>query len=152
MRPPNASSIPLRGSDAQPGTRCCMPRMRGSFAVNTEKPFEMPGRNVPDAGATASLMQYLGSWGGMLALLHMGQLGELLRTLRTAIAMAQRNGNNLWFFAFTGIEAWLRTLTLDFDGARRLCEPILEQDLERAARTPKAHGPAFPRVCRNRVG
>ena len=52
--------------------------------------------------------------------------------------MAQRNGNNLWFFAFTGIEAWLRTLTFDFDGARRLCEPILEQCLERAARTPKA--------------
>jgi DNA-binding winged helix-turn-helix (wHTH) protein/tetratricopeptide (TPR) repeat protein len=93
---------------------------------------------IPKAGATTSLMQYLGWWGEMLALLHMGQLGELLRVLRTAIAMAQRNGNNLWFFAFTGIEAWLRILTSDFDGARRLCEPILQAGLGWAARTPKA--------------
>ncbi len=93
---------------------------------------------IPGAGATTSLMQYLGWWGEMLALLHMGQLGELLQALRTAIAMAQRNGNNLWLFAFTGIEAWLRTLTSDFDGARGLCEPILRRVLERAARTPKA--------------
>ena len=93
---------------------------------------------IREAGPTTSLIQYLCQWGGMLALLHMGQLGELLRAVRTAIAMAQRNGNDLCFFAFTGVEAWLRTLTSDFDGARRLCEPILRRGLERAARTPKA--------------
>ncbi len=93
---------------------------------------------ISEAGAgAANLSQYLGSWGRMLALLHMGQLGELLRALRTAIATAQRNGNNLWLFAFTGIEAWLRSLVSDFDGARKLCKATLRQDLGQAARTPR---------------
>jgi hypothetical protein len=93
---------------------------------------------VPAAGAPTSLLQYQSSWGGMLALLHIGQFGKLLQAVRTAKAMAERNGNNLWFYAFTGIEAWLRTLTSDFDGAQRLCEPILRHGLGRDARTPKA--------------
>lgn len=129
---------PVRGSDAPPGNEMLYASHARIFRGEYREALRNAKANIPDAGATTGLMQYLNSWGGMLALLHMGQLGELLGTLRPAIAMAQKNGNNLWCCAFTGIEAWLRTLTFDFEGARRLCEPILGQCLERAARTPKA--------------
>ena len=66
----------------------------------------------------------------------MGHLGRLLQDVRRAIAVAQRNGNNLWVSAFAGIEAWLRTLCFDFDGARKLCESVLTCGRERANRTP----------------
>jgi hypothetical protein len=35
------------------------------------------------------------------------------------------------------LEAWLRTLALDFEGARRLCEITLRTETERTARQPK---------------
>ena len=129
---------PALGTDAPVGNEMLYASHARIFRGDYREALRNAEAGIPEAGATTSLMQYLGLWGGMLALLHMGQLGELLRALRTAIAMAQRNGNKLWFFAFTGIEAWLRTLTSDFDGARRLCEPILKLGLGRAGRTPKA--------------
>ena len=90
------------------------------------------------AAANASLTQYLGSWGAMLARLHMGQFGEVLENVRAATAMARRNGNGLWFTAFTGIESGLRTLVLDFEGARRICEGVLKSGLDPLARTPRS--------------
>lgn len=129
---------PLRGSDAPAGNEMLYASHARIFRGQYREALRNAQGGVSEAGATTSLMQYLGSWGGMLALLHMGQFGELLRVVRSATAMAQRNGNNLWFFAFTGVEAWLRSLTLDFEGARRLSKLILKGDLGRAARTPKA--------------
>jgi len=90
------------------------------------------------AAATTSLTQYLGSWGAMLARLHLGQLGNVLESSRAATGIARRNGNALWFAAFTGIESGLRTLVLDFEGARRLCEGVLKSSLDPLARTPKS--------------
>ncbi|MGB9256382.1 MAG: AAA family ATPase [Candidatus Korobacteraceae bacterium] len=90
------------------------------------------------AAGNSSLTQYLGAWGAMLSLLHMGQFGKVLEAVRAATTMARRNGNALWFPAFTGVEAGLRTLVLDFEGARRLCESILKSDLDSIARTPKS--------------
>jgi len=90
------------------------------------------------AAATTSLTQYLGSWGAMLCQLHMGQFGKVLESVRAATAMARRNENALWLAAFTGIESGLRTLVLDFEGARRLCEGVLKLRLGALARTPKS--------------
>jgi len=94
--------------------------------------------NMPKIAQTSSLIAYLSTWGGALALLHTGEFGELLRVLRTVLETARKNGNSLWLAAFTGIEAWLRTLVLDFEGARRVSESILPMCTGRSARTPRA--------------
>jgi tetratricopeptide (TPR) repeat protein len=40
--------------------------------------------------------------------------------------MAEKNGNDPWLFNFR--EAWLRMLTLDFEGSARVCEAILQTE------------------------
>ena len=57
-----------------------------------------------------------------LALLYSGRLGELVQLLRTGRDLAETNGNEPWLFVFR--EAWLRTVMLDFAGARELCEAM----------------------------
>lgn len=108
--------------------------MQGEYtdALQTVQP------NPPNMAQVSGLMTYLSTWGGTLALLHRGEFGELLRVLRTVLETARKNGNNLWLGAFTGIEAWLRTLVSDFEGARGLCESVLPTCIGRPARTPKA--------------
>jgi len=61
--------------------------------------------------------------GKTVALLHLGQFGEVLRIIRLAEEAAGKNGNDPWLFKFR--EAWLRMLSLDFGGARRLGESIV---------------------------
>lgn len=108
--------------------------MQGEYgdALQTVQP------NAPNMAQASSLMTYLSTWGGALALLHKGEFGELLRVLRTILETARKNGNNLWLGAFTGVEAWLRTLASDFEGARGLCESVLPMCIGRPARTPKS--------------
>ncbi len=129
---------PVLGTDAPAGYEMLYASQSRIFRGDYSEAVRTSEAGISEAAGTTSLMRYLGSWGGMLARLHMGQFGELLQALRTAITMAERNGNKLWFSAYTGIEAWLRTLTSDFVGARKLCEPVLRLGPERAARTPKA--------------
>jgi tetratricopeptide (TPR) repeat protein len=79
---------------------------------------------IPKIDETSSLMAYHFALGGkMFALLCLGRFGEVLRIVRAAKAMAEKNGNDPWLFNFR--EAWLRILAFDFAGARRLCESIL---------------------------
>jgi DNA-binding winged helix-turn-helix (wHTH) protein len=108
--------------------------MQGEYAdaLQTVQP------NTSNMAQASSLMTYLSTWGGTLALLHRGEFGELLRVLRAVLETARKNGNNLWLGAFTGIEAWLRTLVSDFEGARKLCETVMPMCIGRSARTPKA--------------
>jgi len=101
------------------------------FALNAEDKV----RNVT---GSSGLIGNLGAWGKSLALLHMGQLGELVVTLRTLIDAAEKNGNRLWFCAFSGMEAWLRTLAFDFQGARQLCDTVLPMCTGNPGRTPRA--------------
>lgn len=101
------------------------------FALNAEDKV----RNVTGSGG---LIGNLGAWGKSLALLHTGQLGELVVTLRTLIDSAEKNGNKLWFCAFSGMEAWLRTLAFDFQGARKLCDTVLPMCTGNPGRTPRA--------------
>lgn len=101
------------------------------FALNAENKV----RNVT---SSSGLIGNLGAWGKSLALLHTGQLGELVVTLRTLIDDAAKNGNKLWFCAFSGMEAWLRTLAFDFQGARKLCDTVLPMCTGNPGRTPRA--------------
>jgi DNA-binding winged helix-turn-helix (wHTH) protein/tetratricopeptide (TPR) repeat protein len=80
--------------------------------------------NLNNAG---NPLVYLSAIGGrLLALLRLGELGEVLRIIRTGYEMAEKNGNDPWFFNFR--EAWLRTLAFDFEGARGVCEGALRRN------------------------
>jgi DNA-binding winged helix-turn-helix (wHTH) protein/tetratricopeptide (TPR) repeat protein len=61
------------------------------------------------------------------ALLHAGQLGKLRAVLRTAIDVAEKNGQNLLAALLSLESAWLYEQALDFNQARDLCERILMQ-------------------------
>ena len=79
---------------------------------------------IPKMNEPTRLMVHIFALSGkMVALLHSGQLGELMRIVRSGREMAEKNGNP-WIFVFR--EAWLRTVVLDFDGARRLCDTIAD--------------------------
>jgi DNA-binding winged helix-turn-helix (wHTH) protein len=78
----------------------------------------IPRANEP----TAMMVHFFALSGKTLALLHSGRFGELMQVLQAGRQMAAKNGNDPWLFTFR--EAWLRTLVLDFDGARRLCEGV----------------------------
>jgi tetratricopeptide (TPR) repeat protein len=79
---------------------------------------------IPKASErTATMVHFFALSGKTLALLHSGRFGELMQVLHEGRQMAAKNGNDPWLFSFR--EAWLRTVVLDFDGARRLCEGVM---------------------------
>jgi tetratricopeptide (TPR) repeat protein len=71
-----------------------------------------------------------------VALLRLGRFGEVLQIVRTGKKMAEKNGSDPWLLNFR--EAWLRTLALDFEGVRRLCEFIMRPGAEYPTSQPKA--------------
>jgi tetratricopeptide (TPR) repeat protein len=78
---------------------------------------------IPKLNEPTSLMAHLFALSGKtVALLLSGRFGELMQILSSGRQMAAKNGNDPWLFAFR--EGWLRTVVLDFDGARRLCEEV----------------------------
>jgi DNA-binding winged helix-turn-helix (wHTH) protein/tetratricopeptide (TPR) repeat protein len=78
---------------------------------------------IPKVNEPTSWMAHLFAISGKtVALLHWGRFGELMQILHSGRQMAAKNGNDPWLFAFR--EGWLRTVVLDFDGARRLCEEV----------------------------
>ena len=101
------------------------------FALNAEN-------KLRDVAGSSALVGYLGAWGKSLALAHTGRFGELLAALGTLIEIAAKNGNKLWFCAFSGWEAWLRIISFDFHGARKLCDAILPICAGNPGRTPRA--------------
>jgi DNA-binding winged helix-turn-helix (wHTH) protein len=96
---------------------------------NYEEAFEIFEVGLPKMNQTTSLMTHFFALSGKtVALLRVGQLGEVLRIVRAGREMAEKNGNDPWLFNFR--EAWLRTLVLDFDGTRRICDTILQAKAE----------------------
>jgi tetratricopeptide (TPR) repeat protein len=78
---------------------------------------------IPKLDEPSSLMAYFFALSGKtVALLYLGQFGEVLRILQAGREMTRKNGSDIWLFNFR--EAWLRTFALDFAGARLLCESI----------------------------
>src|SRR5262245_16721015 len=92
---------------------------------------------IPKTNEPTSLMVHLFALSGKtVALLRSGQLGELMRIIRSGKEMAEKNGNDPWLFVFR--EAWLRCVVLDFDGARRLCDTVVDTPTTYLARQPQA--------------
>ena len=82
---------------------------------------------IPKTDQPAGLMaHHLALGGKTVVLLRLGRFGEVLRIVRAGREAAEKNGNDPWLFNFR--ETWLRTLALDFAGARRLCESITRPD------------------------
>src|SRR6185503_10142048 len=71
---------------------------------------------------TSMMVHFFALSGKTVALLLSGRLGELMRVLREGKELAEKNGNDPWLFIFR--EAWLRTVVLDFEGAKRLCDAV----------------------------
>src|SRR5215468_11248134 len=91
--------------------------LRGNYA----EALEDLEAGIPKENESTSIMVPLFALSGKtLALLQCGRLGELVQLLRAGREIAQQNGNEPWLFVFR--EAWLRTVLLDFAGARELCE------------------------------
>src|SRR5262249_25503218 len=83
---------------------------------NYRQALEYAERAVRPIAGRTSLPIYLAAVTvKALALLHLGRWGDVLRISREG-RDAERNG----MFLFR--EAWLRTVALDFDGVRRLCQ------------------------------
>jgi tetratricopeptide (TPR) repeat protein len=96
---------------------------------NYREAFEIFEAGLPQIDHATSLMTHFFALSGKsVALLRVGQLGEVLRIVRAGREMAEKNGNDPWLFNFR--EAWLRTLALDFEGTRRVCESILRAKAE----------------------
>jgi DNA-binding winged helix-turn-helix (wHTH) protein len=86
--------------------------------------LEIFEKGIPKLNQTKSLMEHFFALSGKtIALLRMGQLGEVLRIVRDGREMAEKNGSDPWLFNFR--EAWLRMLALDFEGSVRVCQSIL---------------------------
>jgi hypothetical protein len=77
---------------------------------------------------TSMKVNFFAHSGKTLALLFSGRWGELMRVVRAGKEIAERNGNAPWLFIFR--EAWFRTVALDFDGARVLCDTITREATE----------------------
>jgi len=104
---------------------------------NYPEAFEIFEAGIPKMGNTTSLIAYFfGLSGKTVALLRLGRFGELWQLVQAGKQMAEKNGNEPWLFHFR--EAWLRTLTFDFDGARRLCDFIMRPDAEYPTEQPRA--------------
>ena len=92
---------------------------------------------IPKMDQPSSLVTYLFAvTGKAVPLLYLGQLGEALRIVQAEKEVAEKNGNDPWLFNFR--EVWLRTVALDFAGARRLCELIMRSNSEYSTGQPEA--------------
>ena len=79
---------------------------------------------IPKSNETIGVMVHLFALSAQtLALLQLGRYGEAIRTIRDSVEMARKNNSDSWLFLYR--EAWLRTLTMDFAGAQRVCDQLV---------------------------
>jgi len=98
-----------------------------SLQGNYREALRIADAGIPKLDRAANVMVHFFSLGGKtLALLHSGQFGELLAIVRDGKTTAEKNGNSPWLFVFR--EAWLRTLVLDYEGARQLGEAVADDE------------------------
>jgi DNA-binding winged helix-turn-helix (wHTH) protein/tetratricopeptide (TPR) repeat protein len=76
--------------------------------------------------------------GKTLALLRMGQLGEVLRVTQAGRELVDENLARSWALSFR--EAWLRMMAFDFKGAQRICKTISDNRPEYLAGQPETIG------------
>ncbi len=70
-----------------------------------------------------------------LALLHLGQFGEVLQITQAGRVSVQENLARSWALDFR--EAWLRIMAFDFEGAQRICDAICESKPEYLSGQPE---------------
>ncbi|HXJ05211.1 MAG TPA: AAA family ATPase [Candidatus Acidoferrum sp.] len=87
-------------------------------------------------GTTNTVSHLLAIGAKAVALMHMGRLGDSLQVIRNASEGASKNGNDPWILTIR--EAWLRTVALDFEGARRLCDTMIRSKSGYPKGQPKA--------------
>jgi len=98
-----------------------------SLQGNYREALRIADAGIPQLDRASNLMVHFFSLGGKtLALLYSGQFGELLKIVRAGKTSAEKNGNSPWLFVFR--EAWLRTLVLDYEGARQLGEAVADDE------------------------
>src|SRR5260370_7710803 len=86
--------------------------------------FEIFEEGLPKMDHTTNLMTHFFALSGKtIALLRVGQLGEVLRIVRAGIEMAEKNGNDPCLFTFP--EAWLPPFSFDFHRPLRISNPYL---------------------------
>jgi len=79
------------------------------------------------------------------SLLFLGEWGEALRTIRSEIALAEKNGDHYRAQTLHLYRAWVHFHALDFEGVVTTCESLLPF-VEDIARTP------WRRICRTLLG
>jgi predicted ATPase len=83
---------------------------------------------IPKSHETVGVMVYLFALSAqILAFLQLGRLGDALRLIRASQETAQKNGSDPWLFLYR--EAWLRTVTMDFAGAQRVCQELIDSSV-----------------------
>jgi len=104
---------------------------------NYRESYEVFEALIPRMDEPSSLVTYLFAVSGKtVPLLYLGQFGEVLRIVQAEKEVSEKNGNDPWLFNFR--EVWLRTVALDFAGARRLCELIMRSNSEYSTGQPEA--------------
>jgi hypothetical protein len=96
-----------------------------SLQGNYREALRIADAGIPNLDRAANLMVHFFSLGGKaLAFLHAGRFGQLMQIVREGKTAAEKNGNSPWLFVFR--EAWLRTLVLDYEGARQLGDAVVD--------------------------
>ena len=110
-----------------------------SLQGNYREAVRIADAGIPNLDRAANLMVHFFSLGGKaLAFLHAGRFGELMQIVREGKAAAEKNGNSPWLFVFR--EAWLRTLVLDYEGARQLGDAVVDGETGHLRGQPKTIG------------
>jgi DNA-binding winged helix-turn-helix (wHTH) protein/tetratricopeptide (TPR) repeat protein len=79
---------------------------------------------IPKSNETTGVMVHLFAVSAQtLALIQLGRYGAALRVIRDSMETARKNDSDSWLFSYR--EAWLRTLTMDFAGAQRVCDELI---------------------------
>lgn len=85
---------------------------------------------ISKAVETDSLVVYLSAHSSLVhALLHLGRWGELLQALAAGRDVASKNKNAPWVEIFQAHLAWLHFHACDFEGALRLADDILADEI-----------------------
>jgi tetratricopeptide (TPR) repeat protein len=89
---------------------------------------------LPKAAENGRLVVYLSAHSSLAhALLHLGEWGELLRVLRSARDVADKNGNAPWLGILEASLAWLHFQACDYKEAMRLAYGLLQSHPEEPA-------------------
>ncbi len=93
-----------------------------------ESAYQTARAGIPQSIENDSLVVYLSAHSALAhALLNLGRFGELLDAIRTALEVAEKNGNGPWIGIFQAHLAWVRLHCGDLNGARELAESLIRE-------------------------